>query len=71
VADSDGVGVGEVEIRWQVQPAAADAGRGALLVHGPLAACWGGTVADLPARGFLVADLHGGVLVRLAVETPG
>jgi hypothetical protein len=58
MADSDGVGVGEVENSWHVQPGPAD--RGALLVHGPLTLSWPGTVADLPATGFFMTDLHAG-----------
>ncbi|TFV62815.1 hypothetical protein E4P41_06060 [Geodermatophilus sp. DF01-2] len=61
----DPSGPGALELAWSVRPVAAGAGRnvpGLLLQHGPLSAWWAGTAEEeVPGRGTLLADLHGGM----------
>ncbi len=62
-------GAGALDVPWQAQPAPAGH-EGLLLTHGPLTAWWPDPVAEVPARGCLTADLHGGVPSRMRL-TPG
>jgi hypothetical protein len=61
----DPAGPGAADIAWTVHSAHARMGTGPgglLLAHGPLRAWWIGLSPDgVPARGCLVADLHGGL----------
>ena len=60
--DDDG-SPGALQLDWHSRPPAAGAWvdpTDLLLRHGPLVACWRGRTA-VPARGQLLADVHGGV----------